>query len=361
MANTFNALYLGQYAVIDPTEGNQQAENANALVGMTFGGEGAPLVNNFVSISPIGDPQNEYDQDNNLHNDQFWVNNTYQLTFDAIAQYNATITYVDGTTAIQPVAIFQDVNGYTFMAPYSAAGPLQDQLEVKGIRSLTLDTMVNDTWLGMNSTRQTWNYAMCFTDGAMIETARGPQPVEALRTGDMIRTLDHGLQPLRWIGSRTVAAVGAFAPVVFSVGALGNIRPMRLSQQHRVLLSGWQVELVSGEAEALTAARNLVNGHDITIRTGGQVTYYHLLFDRHEIIYADGIPSESFHPGDAAWSMLSEPSRLEILGLFPGLQVFGLPFYGSVTRPVLRAHETRLVRMMTQTPAQRPRQLVKSL
>ncbi|NVO28468.1 Hint domain-containing protein [Donghicola sp. C2-DW-16] len=350
MANTFNAIYLGQYAVIDPTEGNQSAENAGALVGLTFGGEGSPLLNNFVSISPSGDPQAEYDQDNNLHNDQFWVNNTYQLTFDAIAQYNATITYVDGTSVTQPIAIFQDTNGYTFMAPYASASPFQDALEAQGIRSVSLTSLVADTWLGMTSTRQTWNYATCFTSGALIETARGPRAIEALRVGDMVRTLDHGMQAIRWIGAARVAAKGAFAPVHLQAGALGNTRPIRLSQQHRVLLSGWQVELVAGEPEALTSARNLVNGRDITLQTGGYVTYYHLMFDRHEIVFADGLASESFHPGDAAWSMLSEPARLEILGLFPGVKAFGLPYYGGVTRPVLKAHETRLVRSMQTEP-----------
>lgn len=346
MANTFNAVYLGQYAIIDPTEGNQDAENGAALVGLSVGGEGDPLLNNFVSISPANDPFAEYDQDNNLHNDQFYVDGQYLLTFDAIAQYNATVEFVDGTTATMPVAIFQDTNGHTFWAPYQSSNAYQDQLEATGIRSITLDSYVTGTWAGMASTRQTWNYAMCFTTGTLIDTADGPRPIETLNAGDVIWTKDHGLQPLRWIGSKEVEATGAFAPVYFAKGALGNDRPILLSQQHRVLLSGWQTELVCGEAEALCAARNLVNGNDVYVLSGGRVTYVHLLFDQHEIVFSEGLQSESFHPGDKAMSMLSPVSRQEVLALFPLLMVHGSRGYGSIARPVLRAHEAKLILSM---------------
>ncbi len=346
MANTFNAIYLGQYAVIDPTEGNQDAENGAALVGLNVGGEGNPLLNNFVSISPANDPVAEYDQDNNLHNDQFYVDGQYLLTFDAIAQYNATVTFVDGTTATMPVAIFQDTNGYTFWAPYSSQNAYQDQLDATGIRSLSLDSYVTGTWAGMSSTRATWDYAMCFTSGTLIETAEGQRPVESLTPGDLIQTMDHGFQPLRWIGSREVFATGALAPVCFEAGALGNTRPIKLSQQHRVLLAGWDVTLTCGIDEGLAAAKHLVNGRDVTLQNGGTVTYVHLLFDRHEIVFAESMPSESFHPGDKAWDLLTPDAKREMLDIFPHFMSQGLSSFGPLARPFLRAHETRLLMKM---------------
>ncbi|MEY8883095.1 Hint domain-containing protein [Donghicola sp. XS_ASV15] len=343
MANTFNAIYLGQYDVIDPTEGNQDAENGSALVGLSVGAEGDPLLNSFVSISPANDPHEEYDQDNNLHNDQFYVDGQFLLTFDSIAQYNATVIFVDGTSLMIPVAIFQDTEGHTFWAPYSTPNTIQDQLEMAGIRSISLDAYVTGTWAGMASTRETWNYAMCFTSGTMIETADGPCPVESLKPGDRVQTADHGLQALRWIGSREVVATGALAPVRFETGVLGNTRPITLSQQHRVLLSGWEVALTCGMDEGLAAAKHLVNGREITLQHGGNVTYFHLLFDHHEIVFAEGMPSESFHPGDKAWRLLTPDAKREMLALFPNLMAQGLSSFGPVVRPLLRAHEARLV------------------
>ncbi|NNF23942.1 MAG: hypothetical protein HKN63_03935 [Rhodobacteraceae bacterium] len=38
---------------------------------------------------------------------------------------------------------------------------------------------------------------ICFTQGTLIETAFGPRPVETLRPGDLVRTRDRGLRPLR--------------------------------------------------------------------------------------------------------------------------------------------------------------------
>ena len=346
MSTTFNAIYLGQHALIDPTEGNYSAENAGALVGMTFGGENDALVNDFVEIAPAGFTGDYYNQDNWEATEPFTVDGTNQANFDAIVAYNATITYVDGTTADMVVAVFQDTNGETYMAPFSSAGASQDQLEVKPIRSLTLNSVNKSDYNGMTADRQTWNYAVCFTAGTLIETATGERPVETLRAGDLVKTVDHGLQPLRWIGKKEVEASGAFAPVRFSAGAMGNKRAISLSQQHRVLLSGWQTELVSGAREALTAAKNLVTGSDIILQAGGNVTYVHLLFDRHEIIYAEGMPSESFHPGDKSWSMLSRASQSEIIALFPEIRFFGAVGFGEVARPVLRGYEAKLVQSM---------------
>lgn len=346
MSTTFNAIYLGQHSLIDPTEGNYNAENAGALVGMTFGGENDALVNDFVEIAPAGFTGDYYNQDNWEATEPFTVDGTNQANFDAIVAYNATITYVDGTTADMVVAVFQDDAGNTYMAPFAAAGASQDQLEVKPIRSLTLNSVNKSDYNGMTADRQTWNYAVCFTTGTLIDTADGPRPIETLKAGDLIWTKDHGLQPLRWIGSKEVEATGAFAPVYFAKGALGNERPILLSQQHRVLLSGWQTELVCGEAEALCAAKNLVNENDVYLRSGGRVTYVHLLFDQHEIVFSEGLQSESFHPGDKAMSMLSPVSRQEVLALFPLLMVHGSRGYGSVARPVLRAHEAKLILSM---------------
>ena len=127
----------------------------------------------------------------------------------------------------------------------------------------------------------------CFTAGTRITTDRGDVAVETLTVGDKIKTKDNGFQTLRFIGRRTVPGKGRFAPIAFAPGVVGNARRLLLSPQHRVLVDHWRAELLFGEAEVLSAAKHLVNGDTITTAPQNEVTYVHLLFDKHEIILSE--------------------------------------------------------------------------
>lgn len=181
---------------------------------------------------------------------------------------------------------------------------------------------------------------VCFTAGTLIETATGPRPIETLRPGDLVLTRDNGLQPLRWIGRRKTAARGRFAPVRIARGALGNTRDLLVSPQHRILITGWQAELLFGEAEILVPAIALLNDRTITQTPQDSVEYVHILFDRHEIVLAEGIPSESFFPGPNALSSLERAARSEVLALFPELETGAGPFR-STARPAVRVRDAR--------------------
>lgn len=159
--------------------------------------------------------------------------------------------------------------------------------------------------------------AVCFCAGTKVLTERGEVPIETLRTGDRVWTLDHGLQPLLWIGRRTVPAVGRMAPVRFATGAIGNTRPLTVSPNHRVLIEHWRADLMFGVPEVLVRAIDLVNGDTITRVPGGEVTYFHLLLDGHEILRADGALSESLYPSANALEMAGPEAAEEILTLFP--------------------------------------------
>ena len=65
----------------------------------------------------------------------------------------------------------------------------------------------------------------CFTPGTMIETPDGPRLVEDLQPGDMVTTVDHGAQPLLWVGRTRVQAEGKLAPIRFEAGVLGLEQP----------------------------------------------------------------------------------------------------------------------------------------
>jgi len=183
---------------------------------------------------------------------------------------------------------------------------------------------------------------VCFTAGTRIMTVSGERPIETLEPGDLVLTMDHGYQPIRWIGSTTVEAKGNLAPIVIEEGVLGNSRTLRVSPQHRMLLSGWQAELLYDTAEVLAPAKALINDQSIRREEGGTVEYFHMLFDVHEIVYAEGAPSESFHPGEQGWGALAEEARAEILQLFPMLEDGDFMAYGPSVRRSLKANEAKL-------------------
>lgn len=181
----------------------------------------------------------------------------------------------------------------------------------------------------------------CFTPGTMIETPGGQVPIEELRTGDLVTTLDDGAQPIRMILRDRFRAAGNLAPVRFDPGAIGNEAPLIVSPQHRMLISGWQAELYCGQQEVLVAAKHLVNGTSVRTVSGGVVEYIHLLFDQHQIVFGGGIPSESYFPGRADMPQ-NEETMVELLTLFPQIRIKANADMATA-RPVIRGREAQLL------------------
>ncbi len=161
---------------------------------------------------------------------------------------------------------------------------------------------------------------LSFARGTMITLADGAQrAIETLRPDDHVLTRDHGRQPIRWIGHARLRAVGAFAPVVISSGTLGNGGDLILSQHHRVFLYQRQKLPGLSTSELLVQARHFVDEDRVYLRTGGYVDYFSLVFDHHEIIYAEGIPSESLMVNDATVNRLPPDIAADVKARFPGL------------------------------------------
>jgi hypothetical protein len=164
--------------------------------------------------------------------------------------------------------------------------------------------------------------------GTRITLPDGRQrPVEALAPGDRVLTRDHGPQPLRWIGRATLRAHGSFAPVVIGAGLLGNTADLVVGQHHRVLLYRRERPAGAATAELLVQARHLVDGTRVFLREGGSVDYYSLVFDRHEIVYAEGIPAESLLVNEATLAQLPEAIVEEMRARLPG--VSQSPHFGT--------------------------------
>jgi len=159
-----------------------------------------------------------------------------------------------------------------------------------------------------------------FVRGTMITMADGQQrEIGQLAVGDRVLTRDHGPQHLRWIGRATLRALGNFAPVVISAGTLGNAGDLIVSQHHRLFMYHRNRPTGVKTAELLVQAKHLVDGEVVFLRTGGFVDYFTLVFDRHEIIYAEGIPAESLMVTDGILARLPESLADEVRMRFPGV------------------------------------------
>ena len=159
-----------------------------------------------------------------------------------------------------------------------------------------------------------------FAQGTLITLPSGKAvEIETLSPGTMVLTRDHGPQPIRWVGRATLRAVGAFAPVVIPAGTMGNAGDLVVSQHHRMFL--YQRKRLPGltTSELLVQAKHLVNDETIFIREGGMVDYFSLIFDAHEIIYAEGIPAESLMVTEATLHRLPPELSAEVKAQFPGL------------------------------------------
>jgi hypothetical protein len=161
---------------------------------------------------------------------------------------------------------------------------------------------------------------LSFARGTMITMGDGRQrAIESLKPGNRVLTRDHGRQSIRWIGQSRLRATGEFAPVVITAGTLGNEGDLILGQHHRVFLYQRQKLPGLSTAELLVQARHLVDDDRVYIRTGGWTDYFSLVFDAHEIIYAEGVPSESLLVTEAVVSRLPADVADEVKSRFPGL------------------------------------------
>lgn len=198
---------------------------------------------------------------------------------------------------------------------------------------------------------------ICFTPGTMIATPWGARAVEALRPGNRVLTLDDGPKEILWMGRRRLSEAELRArpdlrPVRIAPGALGGDRPdaaLLVSPAHRMLVRGRAAQALFNAPEVLVAARDLLNDRSVTRAHGlGGVDYIHLLFARHQIVWANGVAAESFDPSVADLSEMM-PDQRALLRLacegVPG----GLAGYAPPSRRCLGAgeaailgHETRI-------------------
>lgn len=204
---------------------------------------------------------------------------------------------------------------------------------VQGIvSSVPLDPGVSYTF---NSNRTSHNknnpydgYVSCFVAGTLIDTGDGPVPIETLRAGDMIRTYEGALHPLRLLlqrhlSGRALQANPKLRPIRISASALGGGKPertLRVSPQHRMVCNSPIADRMFDTPQVLVSAINLTLLPGVSVdEMAGKTSYFHLVMDRHEIIFAEGAPTESFYCGPIAMAGLDPEALAEMTVLFPDL------------------------------------------
>ncbi len=238
-----------------------------------------------------------------------------------------------GTTASSPYAInvsFTDTGGNphveTFYFFYTNAAPSGWYFVPAPGSAFTVGATLGS--YQSHSVGWTYSSVVCFGEGTLIETDQGPRAVETLTPDTRIALATGGFAPLRLnllspVSASQMRESENLRPVRISAGALGIGLPARdllVSRQHRMQVSSPIAARMFGQSDVLIAAIRLTELPGIYVDNDVKaLNYHHLVFDPHQVVLAEGAPSESFYVGREAIGALNPEARGEVLTLFPHL------------------------------------------
>ncbi|WP_165759762.1 Hint domain-containing protein [Falsiruegeria litorea] len=285
-----------------------------------------------VQIRDGGSDTDFRDNDGNqrLDGDQTIDGVNYSDNTRIEAEYGLTLT--DGVNFYQVVGVnvnnsnpsFGTIEGLAFVGGPGGFPPVGVPLYVWSAQE------------GPNFDSTEYATPICFVRGTLIDTPSGPRPIESLNAGDRVWTAAGQLAQVKWAGGRAAIAAGRFAPVEIPAGTLGATRPLRLSQQHRILISHPLAELLFGSFDVWVPATHLIDAGLAHLVPGGGVEYFHLLLDTHEIIRAEGVETESLHIPETS------SDTDEALHFFPELVTIDPAPY-RLAYPSLKRHEADIL------------------
>jgi len=196
---------------------------------------------------------------------------------------------------------------------------------------------------------------VCYAFGTLIDTPNGPRAIETLHPGELVATVDHGPQAIRWIQVEVQpleATEVASKPVLIAAGALGGKLPAQdliVSPQHRILVGGHGQLQGLFQTEALAPAKSLTALKGIRHMKGKtQITWIHFACERHEIVTANGCLAEALLLGPMVITAMAVPERQAVIDLFGPALTPDAALNGPPARQCLKAGSAR-------------RQIVKSL
>ena len=207
---------------------------------------------------------------------------------------NGTLTEVFTTPGMTDAANLTIYDGNLYFSAWTNSGDELVELHPDGTsKAFDINTDPGQSGFpGANGGFANFAAAPCYCRGTLIETEAGDRPVEALEIGDKVKTTSGALRPIKWIGRRGYA--GRFVegrkhllPICLKAGSLDKDLPRRdlwISPHHAMYLQGVLIE-----------ARFLINGASVVqAEAVDGVEYFHIELETHDVILAEGAPSESF-------------------------------------------------------------------
>lgn len=304
---------------------------------VNFRGSGAAAAGEFVEITlgPNDDPADfvvsVYDDDGTLHTASGITGGEVNLatlvgtTHPDNPDYTVYTIFVGLRNAASDAdegsgIALTNVDTGTVISFYSADNIAAISATKGAAAGATSDAFLEHTYLAAGQSYQ-WDIlgnltyesissgdsVLCLAGDTRVQTDGGAVRAQDLKAGDMVWTADHGFQPVQWLGqtqlsSEYLAKNPKQQPITLRKNSLAPGFPqsdLTVSRQHRVLISSPVAERMTGEFEVLVPAVKLLDVAGIEVRApSGGVTLVHILFDRHEIIVAEGALVESLMATD---------------------------------------------------------------
>lgn len=244
---------------------------------------------------------------------------------------NSTVTYADGSTSNVGLELITLSDGtQAILVNDAAAGRINGASdEIQSITLGTFDPTFGDRYNQANFNNAITNSVVCFCEKTFVRTPTSEQTIGTLKVDDEVVTAQDGAQKVIWIGKRELSTAELVAspplrPVRICAGALGGGVPRTdpyVSPQHRILIRSKIAERMFGQKEVFGPAIKLIGAEGIDqVTSFAPVTYVHVLFERHQIILANGAVAESLYTGPSALQALPQASRDEIFAIFPELE-----------------------------------------
>ncbi|MBL3570255.1 Hint domain-containing protein [Rhodovulum visakhapatnamense] len=231
------------------------------------------------------------------------------------------------------------------LAASFAAAP-QPAMRRYEVRGMTPDGTPQDFARAMPADPHVDEAFCAFAHGTLIATPQGPVAVEDLAPGMTVETAGAGPQPLLWVGSTVLAPPTdrrGEIPVLTRITAdsLGLGRPMPdlvLGPRARMLVRHPGCRALTGAEAAFAPATGFVDGMAlIALRVVRPTRVFHLALSGQQVLLANGVEVESYHPGENASLLIDNGNRMRFLSLFP--HVSGFSGFGAMPVPRLNAFE----------------------
>ena len=313
-----NVIHLGNMADLDPVDGDSDAENQSALLGTYYDSNDRAADHIFDITADDANSDGLINSNDTGSPDTI----TYDLGAGPVVTQYDSLFNVDVTVTFPASSGEPDYNGLGgiiqtetgdlfFVMIDDGEGYGTNSFDNVPIESIQINSISAFGSQSMATVSDDQQFVPCFTTGTLLETARGLLSVERLREGDLVQTLDNGLQPVTWIGRRRVGfGHGPVdGPVCIRANALGHGYPERdlvVSPQHRVLIKSRIADRMVQSNEVLVPAVKLVGAEGVfRLPRPVAVHYHHFACQGHEVVWANGAPAETLFLGPVVRSLVN--------------------------------------------------------